>query len=414
MFRSHRCLCHALRLTLFVAAAAPAAVLAQAEGAASEPASPAVSAETAARPDPSRDGRVVTLLNQQAAATRRLSDTQIGNVQGRLQALHGGDPVSCPSQAAAPAPSAAASTAAPGNMAIGAEPTAPTQASLPLASCQRSSLATAWTAGALDVGSTAQIAGGNGFGFHSRGVTFGIDRRIADDINLGFGFGLAHEQADASGDGTSNAADAASATAYFSYRPWRAFFVDAIAGRGGLKMRSSRRLDERGIAAGDRAAAEQFSSVAAGYRLAIGGADFAPYTRIDSYRATLLGYADSDGGANALRFERQSVPSLKVAVGVEGSSRIETPLGYLSPRGKLEMRREFEGLGTASISYADDSAAQSYATEATALSRNTLSLGLGATLATRDRWSIDAGYALDYSSTARLSRVDLKVSWQLP
>lgn len=374
-------------------------------------------ASVGARADPSKDTHVTTLLNQQAAAARRLVGMQIINVQGRLQALRDGDAAGCRPAQAPPATAASAPDAGnrsePPGPSIGGTPVR-TQVSLPLRSCRSGDGATDWTAGALEVGAANTKASGQGFGFHSRGVTLGADQRLGREVAVGLGLGLAREQADAASDGTSNAATALHATAYLSYRPSNALFVDAMAGYGELMMRSARRLEERGSVASDRRGIERFASLAAGYRLALAGADVAPYTRLDAMQATLRANTDPEGGADALQFRRQSLPSLKLAFGVEGSSRIETRFGGLNPRGRVEVRHELEAVGKASMNYADAPDGTAYALDASGTGRNVFALNLGAILALRDSWSIGGGYAFDYSGSTRMSRLDLKLSWQLP
>jgi len=380
------------------------------------------------RADPSKDGRVTTLLNQQAGAARRVGEMQTGNVQGRLQQLHGDDSALCDrtppppkrvsiaAEAGNPSPPELPSSAMPplpAPAALSASTAAAAPVSLPFASCQRTPLATGWSAGSVEVGAGDAPIGGQGFGFHSKGLTLGADRRVSRQLVLGAGVGLAHERADLAGDGVSNGADAMSAVVYVGYRPTAALTVDALVGQGELQMRSARRLGERTSTAAERPGSQRFASVAAGYRLGVGGADLAPYTRLDALQSTLRPYAENDGAADALQFQRQSAPSLKFAVGIEGSSRIETRYGALSPRGKLEMRHELEAAGSAAIQYVDGASGPSYAVDATAVPRNALSAGFGANLALRDSWSFGAGYAVDVANNTRVSRLDLKLTRSL-
>lgn len=388
------------------------------------------------RPDPSADARVTSLLDQQAGATGRIAEAQTRNVQGRLQQLHGDDSALCDRTVAAPARGPIAGDANGGAQSNASSPAAPSMTpavpsmlpatpsvppatpstlpaataaapvSLPFAACQRVRFATAWTAGSLEVGASSAPVGGQGFGLHSKGVTFGADQRVSPELVLGVGLGLAHERTDSAGDGIWNGADAVSTMLYLGYRPSSALYIDALTGRGELQMRSARRLDERSSVAGARPGSQQFASVAAGYRLDVAGADVAPYTRVDALRSTLRSYSEADG-ADALQFERQSVPSLKLAIGIEGSARVPTRYGALRPRARFEARHELEGAGSAAVGYADASAGSAFAVEATAVPRNALSAGFGATLALRDSWSLGAGYAFDYASSARVSRVDL-------
>jgi outer membrane autotransporter protein len=364
------------------------------------------------RSNPAHDGRVATLLGQQSAATRDVVAGQLGSVQGRLQALRADD-AACARSAPAPAP-VASPPPDPGNRpqpldAAAAQPRA-SRVSLPLATCERGAAATTWTAGTLDIGSRDAAPGGSGFGLHSQGVMFGADRRWGSDWSIGVGFGLAHRTA-AAAEGVSNAADGAGAAAYLSWRPFKAAFVDAVLGHGQLQMRSSRRVGLSGERVASRAVSQNYGSLAAGYRLALGLADLAPYTRLEALRATLHGYSDGEA-ADALRFEAQSLPSLKAAVGLEGSSRLSTRFGHFSPRGRLEWRHELERTGSATLAYADDPQAPAAVFEATGAARDSLSLGLGARLDMRDNWSFDAGYTWEGSGDSRIGRVELRLSWR--
>lgn len=384
----------------------------------------------AERTDPSRDARITTLLSQQAQAVRRSADAQIGNVHGRLLQLHGDDSAFCDpperaparmslAAASADAPGPDATTAAAGSsvaevgsaIVLPSTPSAAPPVTLPLNACRRSSAATAWTAGALVVGASTAVAESSTFGLHSGGVTLGADRRIASNVVLGVGIGLARERADAVGDGVWNGAEAQSAVVYLGYRPTPALFIDALAGDADLQMRSVRRIGEGAASlAVERPGAQRFASLAAGYRLDVAGAELAPYTRLDVQETTLQAAAETDGGSDALQYQRQNAPSLKLALGIEGASRIETRYGALSPRGRFEMRHEFERTGAASVAYADSAAGQGYAVDATAAQRTGWSAGISAALGLRDHWSVGAGYAVDRSGGGSVNRVDLTLT----
>jgi uncharacterized protein with beta-barrel porin domain len=88
-------------------------------------------------------------------------------------------------------------------------------------------------------------------------------------------------------------------------------------------------------------------------------------------------YREADAGVDAFQFERQSVPSLKVTIGIEGSSRVPTRYGALSPRARLEIRHELEGVGSAALGYVDAPAGPQFAVDATAVPRHALSAGFG-------------------------------------
>ena len=396
------------------------AALAAALGAAAASASTGASADdadasapaAAVRADPGKDGRVLALLGQQTAAAREVAAAQIGNLQARLQALRADDAACRRTSPPAPPVDRAPD---PGNrpLPLEVESVRPaSRVSLPLVTCDQGGIATTWTAGSLDMDAGAAHPGADGFALRTRGVMFGADRRW-HDWAAGIGFGLAHRVADSSTDATSNAADAASASAYLAYRPAKGAFVDAVLGRGLVEMRSARRVESRGRIAASRGATEGYSALAAGYRFALGPANLAPYTRLETVRATLSRYADADA-ADALRYEAQSLPSLKAAVGIEGSARIPTRFGHVSPRGKVEWRRELERAGPSSVAYADDPDAPTLSIDASTAARDLLSLGFGATVQLRDNWSFDAGYAWDGSGngTNGLGRVEFRISWR--
>jgi hypothetical protein len=344
------------------------------------------------RADPSRDARVAALLSQQAAAAQRLGEAQVGNVQGRLQQLHGDDAAFCdrPEPRASRAAAAAGSTAplesatlssprGPVPTVVGSDialpivPSAADAVSLPLGACQRSRVGTAWSAGSLDVGTPyAPVS-----------------------------------------DGVWNGTDAQSATVYLGYRPSPDFFIDALAGAGDLQMRSARHAAEHVDAAADRSGAQRFASLAAGSRLDVAGVAVAPYTRLDAIQATLQPTVETDGGSEVLRYPRQSAASLKAVLGVEGSSRIETRFGALSPRVKAEMSHEFDGAGAASLVVADSTGGPSVAIDTVAVPRSAWSAGFGAALALRDHWSVGAGYAFDRSAGGSVSRLDFTLTRQL-
>jgi hypothetical protein len=382
--------------------------------------------------DPTRDPRVGTLLSQQALAARRNADAQIGNVHGRLLQLHGDDAAFCDpperpparrstagESAGAPGSDSTTPAASPAAAPVGSGITLPSVPStappvtLPLNACRRSSVATAWTAGAVVVGPSTAPEGPT-FGLHSGGVTLGADRRIASNVVLGVGIGLARERAEAVGDGVRNGVEAQSAVVYLGYRPTPSLTIDAVAGQADLQMRSARRIGERTLSlAVDRPAAQRFASIAAGYRLDVAGTALAPYTRLDAQQATLQAAAEADGNGDALQYQRQDAPSLKLALGIEASSRIETRYGALSPRGKVEMRHELERTGAASIAYADGPAGASYAVDATAVQRTAWSAGFGAALGLRDDWSVGAVYGFDRSGGSGGSRLDVTLTRRL-
>ena len=365
------------------------------------------------RADPSQDPHVTTLLGEQASALRRVPATQMAHLRGRLQDLHGGDD-GCRADELPRVPDLPETRRRWGVPIEAVEtPVLVPALAMPLAACRRGGDATTWSAGSLRIGSgsVTGAASGSGLRFHSEGVTMGADRRLAARLTAGLSFGLAHERGDTADDGSANAADALVAAAYASWRPTRRLFLDAMAGYGNLRMRSSRPLSNGGRGSSARGGDSWFTSVAAGYRMTLAGTRWAPYARFDALGASLLPYVDA-AGPDALRFERQDVPRSNAALGIEASSSVRTTFGRFTPRGRFELRREFERVGAAAIAYVDDATA--YVLDAAATARTAMTLDLGVAWRFTGKWALDAGYSRDVASNARSTRIDMRLSWPLP
>ena len=377
-----------------------------------EPAGPglALRSSDASRADPARDVRVTTLLGQQANALRRVTGTQMSHLRGRLQALRGGD-AAC--RSAQPVPRIPERSDARRRTSVAVErdgiAVAGSGFALPLSTCRRGADATAWSAGSLEIGSAPDVPGGSGVRFRSPGLTLGADRRLAAPLRVGVAIGLARER-DGEAIGGADSADGLLAAAYASYRPNRSLFVDATGGYGSLQLPAARQLWNGVGGSGERRGTTWFASVAAGYRLALAGTEWSPYTRFDALGARLLAYADP-AGPEALRFQHQDVPAANAALGIEGSSRLRTAFGQIVPRARLELRREIEGAGNAAIAYVDD--ATSYVLDAAATARTAMTLELGFAWTMTRAWAVDAGFSRDVASDARSSRFDMRVSWPL-
>jgi len=363
------------------------------------------------RADPSQDPRVTARLGEQASVLRRIPATQMAHLRGRLQDLHAGDD-GCRHDELPRVPDL------PETRRRWGVPLAPVETpvlapalAMPLAACRRSGDATTWSAGSLRIASAAGMASGSGLRFHSEGVTLGADRQLAARLRVGLSLGLAHERGDTADDGSAQAADALVAAAYASYRPTRRLFIDAMTGYGNLQMRSSRLLSNGGRGGSERAGDAWFASVGAGYRMTVAGAEWAPYTRLDALGASLLPYVDATG-SETLRFQRQEVPRSHAALGIEASSAVRTAFGRFAPRGRFELRREFERAGAAAIACVDEATA--YVLDAAATARTAMTLDLGLAWRFAGKWAIDAGYSRDLSSNARSTRIDMRLSWPLP
>ena len=116
-------------------------------------------------------------------------------------------------------------------------------------------------------------------------------------------------------------------------------------------------------------------------------------------------------GPAALHFERQEVPRSNAAFGLEASSSLRSAFGRFDPRGRFELRREFEHVGAAAIAYVGDATA--YVLDAAASARTAMTLDLGLTWRYTGKWTLDAGYSRDIAGDARSTRVDMRLAWPL-
>jgi uncharacterized protein YhjY with autotransporter beta-barrel domain len=361
-----------------------------------------------ARPDPSQLIGVVNIVNRHASASRSVGDAQTANVHARLRAVRGGDSAACAS-AAPPRPAPAASVAGErkvpaAELAVGQRPAGLN--SVPLAGCSRESGLTSWTAGAVEVGTWSTAAGERHTGLQTRGLTFGVDGRTDGGLTVGVALGVARERTEA--------VDALASLAYFTYRPTASWFVDGLAGYGGLKLPSERAVDGVGNLTGERAGSEWLASLTAGFRGSDAGRDFASFVRLDAAQATLRAFTENEAPGESLQYQRHQVPSLSVVAGAEASSRVGSRFGVLTPRGRIELRHELDRGGLASVGYADDRSGAVYGTPTGGTKQNSLSMSLDATLALSDGWSIGSGYRLELSNSGRASRVDLRLRHAAP
>ncbi len=389
------------------------------------------------RPDPAQDRTVVGILESQAQAARRFSRAQIGNYQRRLETLHSGAPAADPPAASAPGPaprSAAAARPAADPFAApatrptaglvpvsfpAAEPTRPAAGHDPLASRLAGAVVAAATSKSVDLanvaGATAPATvpggtqvwlgglahfgkvGGGDTGadqrFSTDGLSLGFDRRVSERLVLGLGLGYGRDRTDVGDDGSRTKASGMSFAGYGSWQPTRGTFVDAVLGFGTLDLDSDRYVASReAYATGQREGRQFFGSVAAGYEMRREGLLLSPYGRLDFTLDKLDAATETGAGPSSLVFHEQTLRSTQAAAGVRVESRHETDFGWAVPRARLEYRHEFEGGGTASISYADLVGGPVYSVSPAGTGRNSLLFGLGADFL----WRRGTRLAIDY------------------
>ncbi|WP_158240596.1 Ig-like domain-containing protein [Telmatospirillum siberiense] len=345
--------------------------------------------------DPSSDATVIGLLTAQVEAAKRFAQTQISNVQRRLEAMHGrtgatfsnnlhlgfGDQSSHhphdglpedrrqETQASAEAGSFQAETKA------AASPDAEWIDQLR----QPSDLAF-WTGGAANFGRLGSTSSRLGNAHTTLGVTFGVDYRPSPTTLLGIAFGYNRETADIGGTDSRNIAAGYTAALYGTFTPFEATYLDIIGGGGTLGFDSRRALaSSTDFALGHRDGQQLFGSVTGSHAWSDDGLKIAPYGRLDASLSRLDGFTESTGGIYALAFSSQSVDTVSSALGLTGSYDVSTAWGLLGPRGRVEYVHDFAGSSTATLSYASD-LATTYRATTTPSNHNHALLGVGADL----------------------------------
>jgi uncharacterized protein with beta-barrel porin domain len=344
-----------------------------------------------ARPDPSRDPDVLGLLSAQAEATRGFARAQIGNVQQRMESLHGGangngwqnrlgpasgtrcDPGRVHAGEATIGEELDPATVACGSMqgaGAASATAAPAQAS--------SAPVGLWTAGAFGSGERDQHFGRSALDFETRGLSLGADYRLSDALVFGAALGYGRDRTNVGMHETRADGDAWTAMAYASWSPSGATFLDAVFGYQRLSFDTLRTVAANGATvAGRRDGTQWFGSLATGYEYRNDGVVIAPYARVDVARAELDGYAEQGDPVHALRYGRQDVDTGTASLGLRLERRFQQEWGVFAPLFRLEHQRDFQGQGSATLQYADLPSGPFYRAYGDTFDRSRWLLGLG-------------------------------------
>lgn len=234
-----------------------------------------------------------------------------------------------------------------------------------------------WIGGGVKFGSRARGARNGGMSFTTDGVSMGVDRRFSQDLALGVGLGYAQDKSEFGTDGTATESRSVTLAAYGSYQPDEHLFLDGVLGYGMLDFHSDRFVTPaNAFARSDRKGSFVFASLTGGYEFRTRGMLLAPYGRVDIARHTLDAATESGAGAFALRYERQSSPSLQFSLGLRAETAHETRFGWVLPRLRAEYQHEFKDPQPARVSYAD-LVGGPYFLPAAAIDRNAIVLGAG-------------------------------------
>ncbi|MFV1846795.1 putative Ig domain-containing protein [Stenotrophomonas maltophilia] len=355
--------------------------------------------QIAPRPDPSRDPEVRGLLSAQRDAARRFANSQIENLQQRMQRLHGASrsngfsnnlslsyaPRRCePMVGNVPGPDCDAQRRQPFDREPApavSDPAANSQAPLGL-----------WVGGTIRSG---RNEGGqrSGVDFETDGVTIGADRRLSDTLAVGAALGYGRDRSDVGERGSRSDGQAYSMALYASYSLGRSLFVDALVGHQLLDYTLRRYVTADGsFAHARRNGSQWFGSLAFGADLARGDWQFTPYARLDASQGSLDRYAEQGSDLFALRYGSQDVDATTGNAGLRVEVRRVARWGAWTPQLRVEYQHDFSGSGAATLQYADLGELPFYRTTLDGFDRNRWVLGAGVMFDFGRNWGLKVDY----------------------
>ncbi|MBY4599296.1 autotransporter domain-containing protein [bacterium BD-1] len=347
--------------------------------------------QVGARPDPSEDPEVGALLDAQVSASRRFGEAQIGNFQQRLARLHRGDAggfenrlgvaagggEGCPGPVL-PSYSAAIECA----MGAGRNPAA---AGGGKAGALSGAGWGAWAAGSVRSGRQDGRAGE--VVFESDGLSLGLDRRVREDLVLGFGLGWGRDDNAVGDNGSRMDGKARTLAVYASWHPGARGFLDVVLGLQSLDYQILRHVGaSNALVGGQRDGEQWFASLSTGADLGFDQVRATPYARLDLMRTTLDAYTETGDPVWALAHGPMDLDHALLSGGMRLDFTRELAWGALTPQLRVEYRHVLEGRGDTWVRYADLPGATVFNAVGRDSNRNRLVLGLGASLAARGGW----------------------------
>ncbi|ATQ44118.1 putative Ig domain-containing protein [Caulobacter mirabilis] len=396
------------------------------------------------RPDPTKDAEVTGLIAAQGETARRFATAQIGNINRRLEQLHGdgeggggfSSSLSLSSGGAlagglANDPSelrrmqetfgvigGLSGRFLPGDRALGFDGS-PERRQDDLRTSGMGGGGSGpwgvWVSGAANFGRADDGRDREGFKFNTDGLTIGVDRRLSEKLVLGGALGWATDTSKIGGRGTRSEADAWSLSVYGSFQPTEAAWLDVVLGYGKLDFDSKRYVTANGqFAYGQRDGDQWFGAVTAGwdYRHPH-GLKLSPYGRIEASRSTLGAFTETGGGAFALAYEEQTTNTVTGAIGLRGEYALKTRFGRAIPSFRIEYAYDLQGSRTQRIRYADWLSGNVYSLDASPLDRNRMLYGLGLDLLRKSgtRFGLDYEGMLSNDQTSSTVRIMLETQF---
>ncbi len=371
----------------------------------------------AARPSPLANADLAGLVNAQVSTMRRLGQSQMTNVSGRLEQLHDEDlpEVSMGIGFTAPEPITEQErfrlAIDPKLQSTRAFNDSMTRLNKDLDKTFGASNAQArsgrrgptdwsvWSSGTISLGKENN-QGGTTSRFTSEGVTVGIDKRMAEGLRVGFAIGFGADRTRIGTTGTTNSGYNVSGTAYASYRVMPQTFVDAMLGFGQAQL-SSRRFDPTSTAflTGRRSGQEVHGAISLTYEAKWGKLKVAPYGRLEVLHLNLGSFNEEGLSTATMRFGSLSSTSYSGVVGVRTSYPFTMSWGTLTMLGRMEYRQTSEGGYRQSLDYADSPGSMAFSLVNKTSGSGQIMFGLGTKFQFDDAGALDFEYQFSTSTT---------------
>ena len=353
-----------------------------------------------ARPDPTLDPEVVGGLQAQVDASVRFAHAQQDNIRDRLRLLRDGQGNPSTNRIGFSAMSAFG----PG-LSVGAD-------QLPGSLPRLDQGWGVWMAGTITMGERDARQGASGFDFRSDGISLGVDRQLGRHLVMGVTGGLGWNHTDFERSTSRQEARQRSVALYGLWQDEGPVFVDGQLGMGRLDFDLWRWSAAAEATAQARREGEQwFGGLSLGYAHAHERARVAAYGRYDMSRTRLDPYRETGLGLLDLAYERQTVDSRTVAVGVEGSHPIGTTRAALRPFWSVEYRKALEHRGDAMLNYALQPVQHDYLLGLRSYNDDALALGTGLEVATDTGWRWSFLLRREQSSQGSANSLGLRVSY---
>ena len=358
------------------------------------------------RPNPTSDKNVRAMVAAQSAVPQRVALLQIDLVQRRLEVLHDEDVPAFVNGLSVSAPPSLPSAASPfDDPVLKGQGFSQADASKALdrtldknfgkfsaispdkeAPSRRNSFGAlegsrfkVWTAGSVIFGGVNVSALGveTKTHFTLSGITAGVDTKLMDGVKGGFAVSFTGQSDDLGVDGSKLSSRTVTGQLYASWRMVDQLFLDGAFGYGDMSL-SSNRFDATAanFLSGERRGKMLFGSLALSYDVKRGPLGFSPYGRLDVISANLNAYTETGDASLALSYDKATMSSQSLTLGLRGQYDLDQSWGVLSPTWRAEYRRLLSGALTQAMSYATE-ASTPYAMTTTASDRDSLSAALG-------------------------------------